>query len=447
MDISERVQAAERQPIQEARIKREARRLADWTGIALSESQEITARAFGATSWQALQKDPTFVPDEHLDVDTWSRSGREARYAAIRDLLSERLRLCTSQALLLAAAWQPTALRADSMLWFSTAHGAAPGDWKVLHSFGAHPSLGEGTCVLLAVRNPDLALGAATPEPSPTVVVVPQQRLARFLSSSDVAEIVVAPSVARFIAQHHHDLIADDVSRRRVEGLAKRLQQSTLSLPLAQRVEAAEPTRLKARWLTGPLPSEEITSLFATKMPWHLAVFPGLKKSQTRAFWAMQTDHLGIRALVRHGTIWFELNTLDGGMHFHSDTYAGVGGLRYLAPRGDSGSVMRLFEVDVAGFYLVKYENQPKSARPIPHMNEALAQAIRSSTGLSDGAFQAMGAYSFFGSDAGLALAQWAATFPSRAHANRGINTYTFDWMSMVRLRMEFELIRRGAWD
>lgn len=108
---------------------------------------------------------------------------------------------------------------------------------------------------------------------------------------------------------------------------------------------------------------------------------------------------------------------------------------------------MRLFEVDVAGFYLVKYENQPRSARPIPHMNEALAQAIRSSTGLSDGAFQAMGAYSFFGSDAGLALAQWAATFPSRAHANRGINTYTFDWISMVRLRMEFELIRRGAWD
>ena len=114
------VQAAERRPIQDSRIKREARRLADWTGISLSESQEITARAYGATSWQALKLEPTFVPDEHLGP--W-RVDKEPRYHAIRDMLAERLRVCTSQALLLATAWQPTALCPDPLLWMAAVRG------------------------------------------------------------------------------------------------------------------------------------------------------------------------------------------------------------------------------------------------------------------------------------------------------------------------------------
>lgn len=448
MNRSECVQPAGRQPIQEARIKREARMLADWTGIALSESQEITARAFGATSWQALQKDPTFVPDELLDVQSWRRASYEARYAAIRDLLGERLHLCSSQAMHLAAIWQPTALRADPMLWITSMQAGGSGDWKVLHDFGDHPSLGACTRLLLAVRNLSTVRGPTGVEAAPALVAVHREKIARYLSAIDVTELVVAPSISQFIAMHHHDLLAGGLSGRLLAGLAKRVGQSnSMSMQSGCIAEAAEPPRLSARWLTSPLSTDEITSAFASRMPWRLEEFPGLKKSHTRKFWAMQSDRLSIQAFVYEGTIYFDIEETGSRVSFRSQTYAGVGGLRYLAPSASNGTDMRLFDVHVPGFYLVKYECQPRSSRPIPHMNEALAQMIRSATGLSDGFEQRIGGYQFFCSAAGLALAQWAATFPARARAHSGFNTYTFDWLATVQLRMEFELIRCGALD
>lgn len=54
------------QPLDLAYVKRSAKTLAAWTTLTLAECQEITASAFGATSWQALLAMTTFVPHQQL---------------------------------------------------------------------------------------------------------------------------------------------------------------------------------------------------------------------------------------------------------------------------------------------------------------------------------------------------------------------------------------------
>ena len=316
----------------------------------------------------------------------------------------------------------------------------------MIHDFGSHSLLGSDTHVLLACRNSSRLSGSLGSDAPLTLVATRRSKLARFIAEADVTELILSPPLARFMDGLNADLFGGSATKRQLAALTRRVHSpNSLSMPSDRIGAVAAPSRLQARWLTCPLTSEDIESEFAAKMPWMQSEFPGLMKSHTTHFWAMQTDRLCVLGLVRNGHVSFQIRVSGSGGVPHSEADAGVGGLRYLVPRPQPESGMHLYDVDEPGFYFVKYEIQPRSHNPIPYMDEDLAQRIRDATGLSNEFAQPIGGYAFYCSPAGLALAKWAATFPTRAKTNRGFNAYTQDWLEIVRLRMEFELVRGGA--
>lgn len=422
--------------IQETRIKREARRLSDWTGLPLSQSQEIAATAYGATSWQALLKHPSFVPDEHLSPFGKGVQSVRGRYADMATMLSKALGVSPLTASHLATTWQPTAMRADPTLWIYSRHDGVE-DWRVLHDFGPlHPQHPGHRIVLAAV-----ASAPHYERAEPFLLAVPVERMARYVEKTDAEVLQVSAATTALIREEWADLdtSAESSLAKRIARLSKAIKRKDAFTSFNAPPTNKPPARLKAQWLITPLPPEQIEARFAAWRPWNPADYPTIKKSHKNSFYALRTPHFEVRSSLA-GHVYHGIYLPNQGNYAHSEVQAGVGGLRYLSPPDKPSA----FSVNRAGYYLVKYGNQPRGHSPIPGMDKDLAAQVRLATGL--GGWDDSSA-TFFGSDSALALASWVATFPRRAAQHGVATSYLGGWReSLVRL-MEFQMARAGLLD
>jgi hypothetical protein len=417
-----------RVPIQENRVKREAKRLADWTGCSLSKAQEITARALEATSWQALLKDPTFVPDEHLPRIGSKPGTLEAREAHVATLLATQLHVCPSLANLIRTAWQPTAMRPTSHHWISGLAHAEDGDRAVICDLGDHPALPQGTRLVL-VENHN-ASGAS-------LQAVAAHRLCRFVSADELSNIILPPPLADVITQDWKEYrhYAGYPDPRKIVRLAKALKAAkTLSASVPRKREDV-PALVSSSWLRTVPTQAQLWSLTADHRPWRHEDFPSIKKSHRRVFWAMTTSHVEISSMAIGSYIFHNVELPGRNGYMHSQVQAGVGGLRFLQPKQEMG----LRDLRGEGHYLVKYGDQPRSNEPIPGMDTALAVEVRTATGMGEWRESHL---HFYSSDSGWAYARWAATFPRLAGTQDDVLEYLGPWRIYVTSRMEFELIR-----
>lgn len=440
MEDEQPVEATLRRPIQISRLKGAARTLSKWTGLQLSECQEITSRAFGATSWQALLQDPTFVPDESFTREPRGEDHLHDRYQRLQQLLSARLHVCASQALFLAKSWQPTAAQASFELWMRLRGQTDPSnDLEVLQIFGEHPAVPQNVAVVLVQRVDTRAK---------LLIGVPNARLARFIGRDDGCPLEVCAGLSERLASDWGDVPTSRLQDRLID-IANQLRRKNsiafAGLGQSGPINPKPPVLLKAQWLTWPAGEWMLAPAFAAHAPWTLEDYPGIAKSASTTFWAMQTPSFNLHAHLSDGTVFFTIYWPGRQKDFHSQVQAGVGGLRYLTP-DDIDGPRKLWGGDQPGFFLVKYGNQVRSREPIPGMTEAIATQVRQATGLGEWDDHDS-ATAFFASDAGLALAKWAATYPGRAKKHARPNAYTGDWMSAVAHRMEFELTRAGALD
>lgn len=438
MEHAQHARSAKRRPIQETRLKREARRLADWTGRSLAESQEITARAFGSTSWQAILKDPTFVPDEELADYPYTWSAYGDRYADLQSLLSARLHISKSQAHLLASIWQPTALRASPTLWLWSAHQTEHDDWRIIHSFGEHPALTAGVSVVLACKPIQSPASLQSADTQAALLAIRSDQCGWFATEEATAPLRTSAGIEKLIDYDWQGAYSSARIAKLLRELGK--PKSVAYGPAGPPTQGA-PSTLRARWLHGPIAEAELFALASQHMPWRLEDYPGIKKNDAHTFWALQTPQLLLTTFFApNGTIFMEVYTSESRSYAHSHVQVGVGGLRYLEPTGPKA----LWRVSTPGYYLVKYGNQTRSPDPIPNMDHALASRVQGAVGLGGAEDSPVG---FFNGEAGLALARWAATFPKRAARLDCGNSYTGNWLTTVKRRLEFELIRAGLLD
>lgn len=440
MALTNEAAGARRRPIQLNHTKREARRLADWTGLSLSESQEVTANAYGATSWQALIKDPTFVADEDLHyLASYDRPSVEARYDALGELLTRRLNVSPVQAQMVAAYWQPTALQANFTL-AQRCHGTVhSNEWEVLHVI--HGVAGSDSSVAFALA--EWELGEPGIPPKRALIAVPTDRMARYVAVGEALQLVpgkqVGPGLAGPIATLEESWYGGSLTEvaAAISRELKRPSAVQLEVGGLDRKTPNEGVRLRAKWLREPPADRELFAQFAARHPWRIEDCPGVRKSHARTFWAVRTPGFVLNAMIYEGEVFFSAMV---GNETHSQVQGGVGSLRLMngEPRFRNEPPYK------AGFYLVKYGNQRRSHYPLPQLDEHMARELRLRAGLDDSGF---GPSDVFASEAGLGLAKWAAAFPRRAARHLVTHSYLGDVRASVLKRMEFELAREGALD
>jgi len=430
-------------PLQRSRVKQAAHRLSNWTGVPLSESLELTARAYGTTSWNALLQTEEFLPDEALlDGDRRWFEKLNPRYTLITQLLRERLHLSKTQAFLLAQAWQPTALAgAYNRPKFDDHRRVKSGDLELLHVFGPHPALPPGALLAL--------VSAAS---SRAIVAVRPGRLARFLGKDDSLPLEPARHIRAPLMEGWAE-DKDDPAPKAMTQLSKLLlKKGVLALEegfLAELARPCPPVRLKAAWLQSPRRAlSDMSKLFAERYPWKHEDYPDLRKSALTSFWSYRLPGIVVKAAIFHGTVFIFLGDKNTHPDLPMDVQVGVGGLSRMQPESFGA------EEEPCGYYLVKYGNQPRGRRPVAGMTPELAATVRQLTGLGGGDddddihSHDVGGRTFFSTDAGLAFARWCAAFPLRMKQQQepnGENYLGWRWWKDVHGRMEFELARAGA--
>jgi hypothetical protein len=444
-------------PLQLSMVKRQAKVLALWCGLPPALSQEITARAYSATSWQALLGVKEFVPDEAL-VAADEAAGRgldllEGRYALLAELLAKQLNVERPHSLALAAAWQPTALRPSFLhqLHLRRQSRLRPNEesLEIRQIFEAPGLLELEVVPALALDLKELFL-----------VLVPRARLTRFVSKASV--LVLEPGTPQGEYRHSspalhsawqthmdnpktllnvHSLIkersrlARALSKMNVSALGEQAGQVRL---LVEQAEKAGPVKTKSAWPCPVLDPVELAQAFATRFPWRAQDFPGVAPGQEHVFWSKRLPGFILQGAVTPAGICFNAEIeepyLGNTLMLHSQAPAGEGVLDYFEASRDCAA---------PGFYLVKRRNQLRGKVPLPGMTEALAEEIRVLTGLEGGGHLVASVYEFISSEAGLALTKWVATFHTRAlnAGGRGYPAYVGDWLLHAQLRMEFELL------
>lgn len=448
-------------PLKLSVVKRQAQILAHWCGLPTALSQEITARAYSATSWQALLGVKEFVPDEAL-VDA-AGSGLdllEERYTLLAELLAKQLNVDRSHGLALAAAWQPTALRPSflhqmHLRRLSHLSRMQPNEesLEIRQIFEAPGLLELGVVPALALAFNELLL-----------VLVPRARLTRFVSKASVlvrepgtpqAEYRHSYPTLHSVWQAHvdnhktqlniHSLIKERsrlgraLSKMNVSALGEQAGQVAL---LVEQAEKTGPVKAKSAWPCPALDPVELAQAFANRFPWRAPDYGGIAPAQEHVFWSKRLPGFILQGVVTPAGIFFNAEIeepyLGNALVLHSQVPAGEGILDYFEASRDCA---------VPGFYLVKRRNQLRGNAPLPGMTEELAEEIRVLTGLEGGGHLVASVYEFIGSEAGLALTKWVATFHTRAlnAGGRGYPAYVGDWLLHAQLRMEFELVHASA--
>lgn len=419
-------------PLQQSLVKKAASLLENWTGLTHSESLELTARAYGATSWAALRNQTEFVPDESLRTAPYNLTeALEARYARLAALLQTRLSIRVEQARLIAETWQPTALRAVFRL--GKRHPPQSVDAVELVTLWGHRDpLPPGATLALASVPPSPA--GVSPMRSLALVAVRPGRLARYVSRDDFVGMAGIVSDALPITW--------EFSTSKIAG------NQAFMTDIAQ---PREPAGLQASWLRGPrMPADQLCAAFAAHSPWEAQDYPGVRKTYPSEFWACQLPGFLLKASIIGGTVFLTLKDTSRTHWGEWQVQIGAGGLSRFDPA-------KYREPSTpAGYYLVKYRTQCRGTTTLTGMTPELAAQVRELTGLGGAdsddaqAFWEEGGRAFFSSEAGLAFAKWCARFPHRMKEQLKAGSqenYLGPWHDQALARMEFELARKSALD
>ena len=430
MNRSSQREAPALQPLDIEVVKRHAKRLAEWTDLKTSEAQEVTARVYGASSWQALLKVREFSTDEDLSasLDTHENHRHKVQLAALAD----RLHIGEGLAETLLQYWQPTSALPTAPLLRRPAE-----DITLLAVVPVEEHRGDTSskyilAIVLDERPPsDQALQLA---------VVRRDRCAIYMPPSDVS--FVNPDA------HGSKAVVNAWARLRKMPDSKRLELLAIALarPNALRLpanhappdDAAPAIRVTAHWLRERVPQVEVLHRFAAWKPWKREDFPELSRDKASFYCTTHNSwRFEVKALSSIHVVVYE----RGERFAHGDVAVGVGGLRFL----EEGR--RLFQVESPGFYLVKYDSQPHG-RAIDGIDEDIAAAISRRIGLvRNGRYDDPAWGNFFQAEAGLAFASWIATPGSPGHKllkKDPQDSYLGRWVSHAVARMKWELARAG---
>lgn len=418
------------QPLHLPRVKQNARRLAYWTSIPLSRAQELTATLLGATSWQALLAQPTFVPDEALLL---SRPGSfrgelVERYRHGIQVLARVLDICEHQAAHLLHGWQPTAL---TPRYYARVPGAPSGlpERTLIHDFGAHAGLPPGM---------RLAWLSNEEEHEGLYAVMPG-RLARFMDARHTLLVSYGSAAQRSAALEQALALEEESNPKYFAGIARALRDpAAIQLQQTDPVDpcpAAAPVQVA--WLRQPLDEQEVLRRAAQELPWRAEDYLGRLKREEDIFWTMQTPELTIGASVLGPSAYYFVRNRKGTPYCTAEVAVGVGSLMFMEEDRTYREAL-----PQPGYCLVKYRNQIHGSRPLP-LSAEQAQEVVTRSGLGSETQPEL-SLCFYESEAGLALAKWVAAHPRRARrlAFDRRDFYIGDWWGTSLERLEFELLQ-----